>query len=235
MINGILGKKLGMTKIFQDTGAAISVTVVEAGPCPVLQVKSKERDGYTSVQLGFDIKKERNVNKPHMGRFNSVKVKPVRFIKEIRAANVKDVKASENITVDIFTVGDYVDVSGVSIGKGFQGGVKRWHWKGGPETHGSMSHRAPGSIGASSNPSRVYKGHHLPGQMGNKRVTGQNLEIMDIDKENNLLLIKGSVPGSKGSYLTIKKALKKKKKEPKKVEDVPKGKANKGKPAVKKK
>lgn len=236
MIKGLLGKKIGMTQIFKETGEVVPVTVIEAGPCPILQVKSKEIDGYVSLQLGFDSRKERGVNRPQMGRFKKAKLKPVRFIREIRVDNAEDLKTPDSIMVDIFSVGDYVDISGVSIGKGFQGGVKRWHWKGGPKTHGSTSHRAPGSIGASSDPSRVFKGQHLPGQMGNKKVTEQNLEVVDVDKENNLLLVKGAVPGPKGSYLTIKKALKKRKKEPKTTEAAPEqDKAKKGKPKGKKK
>jgi len=212
MINGILGKKIGMTQIFKETGEVIPVTAIEAGPCFVLQVKTVKSDGYNAVQLGFGTKRETIVNKADMGRFKKAKLKqPVRFVKEIRADSVEDIKLSDNITLDIFTAGDYVDIIGTSIGKGFQGGVKRWHWEGGPKTHGSMSHRRPGSIGSSTSPSRVFKGHHLPGHMGNKRVTVQNVEVVDIDKENNIMLVKGAVCGAKGNYLIIKKALKKKK------------------------
>lgn len=204
-----------MTQIFKDTGEVVPVTVIEAGPCVVLQIKSPDKDGYTAVQLGFDSKKEARAKKPQLGRFKKINVDPARFIKEIKTDNLEGIKPADKITVDIFTAGDYVDITGVSIGKGFQGGIKRWHWKGGPKSHGSMSHRAPGSIGASSDPSRVFKGQHLPGHMGNRRVTIQNLEVAKVDKENNLILIKGAVSGPKGSYLIIKKALKKKRKEPK--------------------
>lgn len=230
MINGLLGKKIGMTQIFKDEGRIVPVTVIEAGPCQVLQVKSPDKDGYAAIQLGFDSKKEARVNKPQMGRFKKIKANPVRFIKEIKTGNLEGVKPADNITVDIFTAGDYVDITGTSIGKGFQGGVKRWHWKGGPKTHGSNSHRAPGSIGSSAEPSRVYKGQHLPGQMGNAKVTVQNLEVVEIDKENNLMLVKGAVSGPKGRYLIIKRALKKKRKELKiqaKQEEKPKAKGKK--------
>lgn len=215
MINGLLGKKIGMTQVFRDGGRIVPVTVIEAGPCVVLQVKSPDKDGYAAIQLGFGNKKKTSVNKPQMGRFRKINADPVCFVKEIKTDNHEVVKPADKITLDIFTAGDYVDITGTSIGKGFQGGVKRWHWKGGPKTHGSMSHRAPGSIGASSAPSRVFKGQHLPGRMGNAKVTVQNLEVVEINKENNLMLVKGAVSGPKGRYLIIKRALKKKKKEPK--------------------
>ncbi|NQT90982.1 MAG: 50S ribosomal protein L3 [Candidatus Omnitrophica bacterium] len=215
MINGLLGKKLGMTQIFSVKGEAISVTVVEAGPCVVLQVKTKEKDGYLSAQLGYSEKKESRTNKPDMGRFKKVGVKPTRFVRELRSEDLEGLKIKDSVTVNIFQAGEYVNVTGVSIGKGFQGGIKRWHWKGGPKSHGSKSHRAPGSIGSSADPSRVFKGQHLPGQMGNKKVTVQNLEVVEIDEENNLMLLKGATPGFKGGYLVIKKSIRKKKKEPK--------------------
>jgi len=223
MVNGILGKKIAMTQIFLETGEVVPATVIEAGPCVILQVKSKETDGYNAVQLAFDTVKQSRVKKPLLGKFKKLNVDPKRFIKEIRVSGSEGLETSQMITVEIFEKGDYVDISGTSIGKGVQGGVKRWHWHGGPESHGSMSHRAPGSIGASSDPSRVYKGQHLPGQMGNKRVTTQNLEVAEVDIENNLLIIKGSVPGHRDGYVLIKKALKKKKKQPKvQVEAKPK-------------
>ena len=212
---GLLGKKIGMTQAFGRDGEVIPLTVIEAGPCAVLQVKTEDRDGYFAVQLGFGEKKESRANKPDLGRFKKAEVPPKRFVKEIRVAQHETEKDKEGyklgreIMVDIFQQGDFVDISGISVGKGFQGGMKRWHWSGGPETHGSMHHRRPGSIGASSDPSRVFKGQHLPGRMGGKKVTTQNLEVARVDKENNLLLIKGAVPGHKNSYLVIKKAKKK--------------------------
>ena len=214
MINGLLGKKIGMTQIFTKAGKSVPVTVIEAGPCVVLQVKSADKDGYTAVQLGFDAKSQNRTNKPDAGRFKKIKTDPVKFIREIRIDNTEGIKPADSVTVELFQAGDYVDIIGTSIGKGFQGGVKRWNWSRGPMSHGSMSHRAPGSIGA-TNPDRVVKGHHLPGHMGNSRVTVQNMEVVDIDKENNLLIIKGAVPGAKGNYLVIKKAFKKVRKEPK--------------------
>ncbi|NQT95454.1 MAG: 50S ribosomal protein L3 [Candidatus Omnitrophica bacterium] len=218
MINGILGKKIGMTQIFKKTGEVVPVTVVEAGPCVILQVKSTENDSYTALQLGFDIMKESRANKPQSGRFKKIKTEPVRFIREFRVKDTEGIKPSDKVTVDIFEAGEYVDITGTSTGKGFQGGVKRWNWKGGPAGHGSMSHRAPGSIGV-TDPARVLKGRHLPGQMGNEKVTTQGLEVAEIDKENNLLLVKGAVPGKNGNYLIIKKSFKKKKKEVKPEEE----------------
>ncbi|MFC1807036.1 50S ribosomal protein L3 [Candidatus Omnitrophota bacterium] len=210
MIDGILGKKIGMTQIFKDTGDVVPVTVIEAGPCVVLQVKSPEKDGYTAVQLGFGEKRANSANKPREGVFKKANTLPLSFIRELRISNVEGIKPSDKITADLLKPGEYVDVTGTSIGKGFQGGVKRWHWKGGPESHGSNSHRAPGSIG-STVPARVVKGHHLPGHMGHERVTIHGLEVVEIDKENNILLLKGAVPGPKGSYLVIQKTLKKRK------------------------
>jgi len=212
---GLLGKKIGMTQAFGTDGEVIPLTVIEAGPCAVLQVKSADRDGYFAIQLGFGEKKESRANKPDLGRFKKAGVPPKRFVREIRVVqgetekDDKEYKLGQEILVDVFQQGDFVDISGISVGKGFQGGMKRWHWSGGPETHGSMSHRRPGSIGASSDPSRVFKGQHLPGRMGGKKVTTQNLEVVRVDKENNLLLVKGAVPGHKNSYLVIKKAKKK--------------------------
>jgi len=164
IMNGLLGKKIGMTQIFKETGEVVPVTVIEAGPCVVLQLKSKDRDGYSAIQLGFDVQKESRVNKPQMGKCKKLKVEPVKFSKEIRQDGAEDLKASDKVTVEIFEVGEFVDVTGDSIGKGFQGGMKRWHWKSGPESHGSMSHRAPGAIGV-TDPCRVLKGKNLPGRM----------------------------------------------------------------------
>lgn len=201
---GILGKKIGMTHIFADDGKAVSVTVIEAGPCPVLAVGEKV------LQVGFDQAQEKKVKKPQAGYFKKLSIAPRKFIREIAKDAGKEYKVGEEIKVDIFKAGDFVDISGISIGKGFQGGMKRWNWHGGPQTHGSMSHRRIGSLGSSTTPGRVWKGHHLPGHMGNVMVTTQNLRVVKIDANNNLLLIKGSVPGHKNSYLMIRKAKKKK-------------------------
>ena len=200
---GILGKKIGMTQIFADDGAFVSVTAIEAGPCPVLAVKEK------NIQLGFDLVKEKNLKKPISGYFKKLNIPCRKFIREIPKEAAKEYKVGEELKVDIFAPGDYVDVRGVSIGKGFQGGMKRWHWKGGPRTHGSTSHRRVGSIGSTTTPGRVFRGHHMPGHMGALGVTTQNLKVMKVDLENNILLIKGAVPGFKNGYVIIKKALKK--------------------------
>ncbi len=203
---GILGKKIGMTQIFDEKGSPVPVTVIEAGPCTVLQVKTKETDGYQAVQIGFGEKREKLVTKPELGHFKKAGTTPKRFIKEIKGLD--NLKINDIISVSIFNKGEYVDVIGTSIGKGFQGGMKRHHWSGGEAGHGSMFHRAPGSIGASSFPSRVHKGHALPGHMGFDRVTAQNLEIIQIDPENNLLVVRGSVPGHKNSFLMIRESKK---------------------------
>ncbi len=208
---GILGKKIGMTQVFAEEGALVSVTAIEAGPCPVLAVKEK------NIQLGFDLAKEKNVKKPQAGYFKKLNIASRKFIRELRKEPAKEYKVGEEIKVDIFAPGDFVDVSGISIGKGFQGGMKRWHWKGGPRTHGSTSHRRVGSIGSTTTPGRVFRGHHMPGHMGAIGVTTQNLKVIKVDLENNILLIKGSVPGFKNGYVIIKKALKKSAK-PKKAE-----------------
>lgn len=208
MALGILGKKIGMTQIYRENGRIIPVTVIEAGPCYVLQVKSGEKDGYDAVQLGFIEKKEKNVTKPILGRFKKINVTPKRFIREIRISNEQKFEIGQQLKVDVFEIGDAVDITGTSIGKGFQGGMKRWHWKGGKKTHGSTSHRRPGSIGSSTDPSRVFKGHHLPGRMGGDTVTVQNIEVVKVDPENNLLVVEGAVPGAVNGLLVIKKAKK---------------------------
>lgn len=208
MAVGILGKKLGMSQVFRDDGRVIPVTVIEAGPCNVLQIKTKAKDGYDAVQIGFGEKKEKNLNKPDMGKFKKINVTPKRFVREIKTAPEQKFELGQQVKVDIFAAGDAVDVVGTSIGKGFQGGMKRWHWKGGKKTHGSTSHRRVGSIGSSTTPGRVIRGHHMPGRMGGDTVTIQNLEVVKIDPENNLLVVEGAVPGPTNSFLVIKKAKK---------------------------
>jgi large subunit ribosomal protein L3 len=172
-------------------------------------VRSGEKDGYNAVQLGYDDVREKRVKKPQRQYLKSKNLKTKRFVREIRCAEAPDVKIGDNLTNRMLQVGDFIDVSGVSKGKGFQGGMKRCGWMGGPDTHGSMSHRAPGSMGASSYPSRVMKGHGGAGQMGNEKVTVQNLEVVDVDRENNTVAVKGAVPGANGTYLVIKYAKKK--------------------------
>lgn len=207
-MHGILGKKIGMTNIYNESGKNVPVTLVEAGPCYVLQVKTKEADGYSAIQVGFSEKRPKLVNKVDGGRFKKAGVAGLRFVKEIRMPDVASYKPGQKIEADIFAKGDYVDVTGTSIGKGFQGGVKRWNWKGGPGGHGSMFHRAIGSIQSGARLGRVTKGHHLPGHLGVERITVPNLEIIDVDKTNNLLLIRGSVPGHKNSFMIVKESKK---------------------------
>lgn len=203
---GILGKKIGMTQIYKDSGKLVPVTVIEAGPCLVLQIKKKDTDGYEAVQLGFDERRESVVNAPDMGRFKKAGVKPKRFVKELRLTGVDNFKVGQSIAVDIFAAGDFVDITGVSIGKGFQGGVKRWGWHGGPGSHGSMFHRAIGSIESGPRLTRVTKGHHMAGHMGFDTVTVVNLEIVKVDKDKNLLVVKGCIPGPENGYLVIKES-----------------------------
>ncbi|HNW39328.1 MAG TPA: 50S ribosomal protein L3 [Candidatus Omnitrophota bacterium] len=200
---GLIGKKIGMTQIFTADNSLVGVTAIEAGPCPVLMVMDK------NVQLGFDPIKEKNLKKAQLGLYKKLKIAPRRVIKDLsREANV-EYKVGDELKVDLFTEGEYVDVSGTSIGKGFAGGMKRWHWKGGPASHGSTSHRRVGSVGSSTTPGRVFKGHHMPGHMGAQKVTVQNLKIIKVDLAKNLLLVEGAVPGHKNGYLVITKALKK--------------------------
>ncbi len=209
-VNGILGIKLGMAQVFAEDGTAIGCTVLQAGPCVVVQKRSKQTDGYDAVQLGLvEFIKPQRVNKAMTGHFKKADVAPMRFLREVRLEDGKEeTKVGDRVLVDGFAPGDVVDVTGVSKGKGFQGGVKRWHYRGGDATHGSMFHRAPGGIGASSFPSRVWKGQHFPGHMGHERVTAKNLRVVKIDAEENLMLVRGSVPGPAGSYILIRKARK---------------------------
>jgi large subunit ribosomal protein L3 len=209
-VNGILGIKLGMTQVFAEDGEAVPCTVLQAGPCVVVQKRTADKDGYEAVQLGLvEFIKPQRVTKPMTGHFSKAGVAPMRFLGEVRLEDSdEDTKVGDRILVDRFAPGERVDVTGVSKGKGFAGGVKRWHYRGGDATHGSMFHRAPGSIGGSSFPSRVWPGQHFPGRMGNARVTAKNLEVVKVDAEENLLLVRGAVPGPAGSYILIRKARK---------------------------
>lgn len=201
-MKAILGKKLGMTQVFGSDDRLVAVTVIEAGPCSVIQARDADRDGYEALQLGYDvIKKEKNISKAMKGHFRKSSAPAYRFIKEIRMKGPGD---GESITVDIFTKGESVTVTGTSKGKGFQGVMKRHKFRGGPASHGSMFNRAPGSMGSSAFPSRVWKNKALPGHMGDETVTVKNLEVFDIRKDQNLMLVLGAVPGSNGSYLVIK-------------------------------
>ena len=196
-----------MMQIFSDDGQQVCVTVLEAGPCPILAVKDR------SLQVGFDpLKKESRMSKPLLGYFKKLNIAPQKLIREVSRRADKEYTVGESLTVEVFKAGDFVDITGTSIGKGFQGGMKRWHWRGGPMTHGSTSHRRVGSIGSTTTPGRVFKGHHLPGHMGDQKATVQNLKVVKIDAPNNLLLVKGAVPGHKNGYVLIRIAKKKKSK-----------------------
>lgn len=202
MAKAILGKKLGMTQYFKDNGEMVPVTVVEAGPCVVTQIKTTEKDGYNSVQLGFGEVKKHRLNKPELGQFESRNIEPKKHLREFKGLDMELSEGSE-IKADLFEVGEKVNVSGISKGKGFAGNIKRWNQHRGPMTHGSHFHRAPGSIGA-VDARRVYKGFKMPGRMGHDRVTERNLEVVKVDLERNVLLISGSVPGAKKAVLEIK-------------------------------
>ncbi|MBK6537634.1 MAG: 50S ribosomal protein L3 [Ignavibacteria bacterium] len=203
---GILGKKIGMTTIFENDGNAVPCTVIEAGPCYITQIKKKDKDGYESVQLGFEEKKEKNSTKPLIGKFKKIKTPVLRHLKEVRDFNSEELKEGDQIKVDIFKEGDIVKVTGVSKGKGFQGVVKRHGFGGGQRTHGqSDRQRAPGSIGGSSYPSRVFKGQRMAGRMGGDRVSVRNLRIVKIFVDSNLILIKGAIPGTKTGLVEIYK------------------------------
>jgi large subunit ribosomal protein L3 len=199
-----------MTRIFAADGTAVPCTVLQAGPCVVVQRRSKQKDGYEAVQLGLvEFVKPQRVNKAMTGHFKKAGAAPLRLLREFRLEESADeTKVGDRVLVDRFAEGELVDVTGVSKGKGFAGGVKRWHFRGGDATHGSMFHRAPGGIGASSFPSRVWPGQHFPGHMGNERVTVKNLRVVKVDNDENLLLVRGAVPGPQGCYLLIRKAKK---------------------------
>jgi large subunit ribosomal protein L3 len=205
-MSGIIGKKIGMTRLFSETGEHVPVTVIAAGPCAVTQVKTQATDGYDAVQLGFDDVREKLVSKPRKGHFQKASVAPRRILVEFMPFADKEVKAGSEITVDIFSQGDKVTISGTSKGRGFAGVMRRHNFSGAQITHGqSDRQRAPGAIGQSSYPSRVFKGTRMGGRMGNDRVTIKGLQVVKVDAENNLLMVKGSVPGARNSYLEIRK------------------------------
>ena len=208
MKKAILATKVGMTQIFNEDGSLVPVTVLQAGPCVVTQVKTVENDGYSAVQVGFGEKREKLVNKPMKGMFDKAGVPYKRFVREFKFENAEEYSVKDEIKADIFTAGDKVDASAIAKGKGFQGAIKRHGQSRGPMAHGSKYHRHAGSNGACSDPSKVFKGKHMPGHMGNVQVTVQNLEIVRVDTENNLLLVKGAVPGPKKSLVTIKETVK---------------------------
>ena len=198
-----------MTQIFNEEGKAVPVSVIQAGPCVVIQTKTAKTDGYEAIQVGFGAQKESRVIKPLKGHFTKAQVKPLRFLREFRLNNASEYKVGQEIGVDVFEAGEQVDVSGISKGKGFAGAIKRHNFSRGPMAHGSKYHRRTGSLGALG-PNRVFKGRKLPGRMGNDKITVQNLQIVKVDKERNLLLIKGAVPGPKKALLTIKASVKSK-------------------------
>ena len=206
-MKGILGKKIGMTQIFTEHGEVIPVTVVEAGPVVVTQVKTTENDGYTAIQVGFGDAKEKSLNKPQKGHLAAANVLK-KHLKEFRVDAVEEFTVGQEIKADLFAAGELIDVTGISKGKGFQGPIKRHGQSRGPETHGSRYHRRPGSMGACSYPGRVFKNKKLAGHMGSVKVTVQNLEVVRVDADKNLILVKGAIPGPKGSMVTIKEAVK---------------------------
>lgn len=207
-MKGIIGKKLGMTQIFLEDGTRVPVTVVQAGPCYVVQKKTADIDGYSAVQVGFETVAAATANKPYLGHCTKSGHGVFRHLREFKNDQVESMNVGDEITVEQFSTDDIIDVTGTSVGKGFQGVIKRWNFKGGRASHGSRFHRAPGSIGASATPSHVFKNKKMPGQMGNAKVTVQKLKIVRVDVADNLLLIKGAVPGHKNSIVTIKKSVK---------------------------
>jgi large subunit ribosomal protein L3 len=207
VIEGLIGKKIGMTQVFDEDGNAIPVTIIKAGPCLVVQKKIEEKDGYKAVQLGFvEEKPVKKIKKPLEGHFKKANVQPARKLKEFYYDKDENIEVGKEISLDIFEGCDRVNVTGISKGKGFAGVIKRWGFKGGKGSHGSMFHRAPGSIGASTFPARVIKGKKLPGRKGGEKITVRNLKIVKMDKENHLLIVKGAVPGANGSYVYIKRS-----------------------------
>ena len=210
MNKGLIGKKIGMTQIFDESGKVIPVTVIEAGPCVVAQVKTEETDGYTAVQLGFGDIKEKKLTKPTKGHFTKVNVTPKKHLREFRLDSIADYTVGQELKADVFAVGDKLDIQGTSKGKGFQGVIKRHGQSRGPMGHGSMYHRRPGSMGPTSTPGRVFKGKRLPGHMGAQTISIQNLEVVRVDLDKNVILVKGSVPGAKGAILKLKSSVKSK-------------------------
>lgn len=203
-VKGLIGKKIGMMQIFDEDGQLVPVTVIEAGPCTVVQRRTRDRDGYNAIQLGYGEVRANKLNRPMKGHFNSRGVTPRRLLREFRVDNVDGYEVGQELKADIFTAGEFVDVTGVSRGKGFQGAIKRHGFGRGPMSHGSKYHRGSGSLGAATYPARVFKGRKLPGRTGGKRVTTRGLRLVRIDPERNLLLVKGSVPGARGAYVLIR-------------------------------
>ncbi len=207
-MKAIIGKKIGMTQIFDEKGSVIPVTVIEAGPCTVAQVKTVETDGYNAIQLGYGEVKDKHINKPEKGHFAKANIANKKHLREFRVDNVQELKVGDEVKADVFAIGDKIDVQGTTKGKGFQGVIKRHGQSRGPMGHGSMYHRRPGSMGPTSTPGRVFKGKKLPGHMGVQTVTIQNLDVVRIDLDKNVILVKGSVPGPKGAILKVKSTVK---------------------------
>ena len=208
MKKAILGKKVGMTQIFADDGTVTAVTVVEAGPCTVIQKKTADKEGYDALRVAFDPIREKLTNKPEKGQFAKAGVAPTRYIRELRLEDTSSANVGDVLKADVFTVGDTVDVVGKTRGRGYTGTIQRWNTHRGPMSHGSKYHRGLGSLSANSSPSRVFKNKHMPGQYGQERVTIQNLTVVRVDAERNLLLIKGGIPGTRGTLLFIRDAVK---------------------------
>ena len=208
MKKGLIGKKIGMTQIFDEKGNVVPVTVIEAGPCVVAQVKTVETDGYNAVQLGYGEVKAKHINKPQAGHFAKSKLENKKHLREFRLDDISNFKVGDELKADVFATGEKVDIQGTSKGKGFQGVIKRHGQHRGPMGHGSMYHRRPGSMGPCADPGRVFKGKKLPGHMGSVTVTIQNLDVVAVDMDKNVILVKGSVPGAKGAILKIKSAVK---------------------------
>ena len=208
MNKGLIGRKVGMTQIFDENGNVIPVTVIEAGPNVVAQIKTTEKDGYNAIQLGFGDVKDKHINKAEKGHFSKSKLDAKKHLREFRLDSIENINVGDTLNADVFSVGDRVDIQGTSKGKGFQGVIKRHGQHRGPMGHGSMYHRRPGSMGPTSTPGRVFKGKNLPGHMGHVTVTVQNLDVVRVDMDKNVLLIKGSVPGAKGAILKIKSSVK---------------------------
>ncbi len=204
MVKAILGRKLRMTQVYSEDGSLIPLTAVEVGPCPIVQIKSKEKDGYNALQIGYLKAKPQSVNMPMLGHFREAKTQPQRILKEIRTDDVEQFQVGQSLDGSLFEDGDKVDVTGTSKGRGFQGGMKRHNWHGGRKTHGSMFHRAIGAVSPGTGLARIFKGKTLPGQMGNEKVTLQNLEVVKVDAENNILYIRGGLPGPNGGILFVK-------------------------------
>lgn len=209
-MKGILGKKIGMTQVFTADGSAVPVTVIQAGPCVVLQKKDADNDGYEAIQIGFDDKKEKNANQPEAGHAKKANTAPKRYVREFRGINLADFEVGQEVKVDVFSEGEFVDVTGTSKGKGFQGVIKRHGHSRGPMTHGSKYHRGPGSMAVIRTANRIPKGKKLAGHMGNETITLQNLEVVKVDVERNVILVKGSIPGPKNSYVDVKTSIKSK-------------------------